>query len=73
VFVLAPSAGDVLRVPFSQIESAGAVAFTVRIALADGTVIELSRLGPMRTQLLTELNDGRADDAAQVAAAVGEA
>jgi hypothetical protein len=36
-------------------------------------VIELTRLGVMRTQLLAELHDGRADAAAEVAAVVGEA
>jgi hypothetical protein len=36
-------------------------------------VIELSRLGVMRTQLLAELRDGRGDDAAAAAGAVGEA
>jgi len=72
--VLAPSAGDVLRVPFGRIASIGeAEPFTVQIALAEGTVIELSRLGVMRTQLLAELRDGRADDAAAAAGAVGEA
>ncbi len=73
-FVLAPSAGAVLRVPFGQIASIGEPEpFTVLIALADGNRIELSRLGVMRTQLLAELRDGRADDAAAAAAAVGEA
>jgi hypothetical protein len=72
--VLAPSAGGVLRVPFGHISSvAEPEPFTVRITLADGNVIELSRLGVMRTQLLAELRDGRGDDAASAAGAVGDA
>ena len=45
----------------------------VRITLAGGEAIELSRMGVMRTQLLAELRDGRGDDAAAAAGAVGEA
>jgi hypothetical protein len=72
--VLAPSAGDVLRVPFGRIVSIGEPEpFTVQIALAEGTVIELSRLGVMRTQLLAELRDGRAEDASAAVGALGEA
>ena len=72
--VLAPSTGSVLRVPFGQISSvAEPEPFTVRITLADGHVVELSRLGQMRTQLLAELRDGRGDDAASAAGAVGDA
>ena len=72
--VLAPSAGSVLRVPFGHISSVTEPEpFTVRITLADGNAVELSRLGVMRTQLLAELRDGRGDDAASAAGAVGEA
>jgi hypothetical protein len=72
--VLAPSAGAVLRIPFGQISSVTEPEpFTVRITLADGNAIELSRLGVMRTQLLAELRDGRGDAAASAVAAVGEA
>jgi hypothetical protein len=72
--VLAPSAGGVLRVPFGQIASVTEPEpFTVRITLADGNVIDLARLGVMRTQLLAELRDGRGDDAAAATAAVGDA
>jgi hypothetical protein len=71
---LAPSSGATLRVPFAQIASvAEPQPFTVRVVLADGSAIELSRLGTMRTQLLAELRDGRGDDVAAAAAAVGEA
>jgi hypothetical protein len=72
--VVAPSAGGVLRIPFAQIASvAEPEPFTVRITLTDGNAVDLSRLGVMRTQLLAELRDGRGDDAASAAAAVGEA
>ena len=72
--VLAPSAGGVLRVPFGPISSVTQPGpFAVRITLADGNLIELTRLGVMRTQLLAELRDGRGDEAAQAVAAVGEA
>lgn len=72
--VLAPEAGAVLRVPFAQISGvAEAEQFTLRITVAGGTVIELSRLGVMRTQLLAELRDGRGEDAATAAGAVGDA
>ena len=60
---LSPSAGGTLRVPFGQISSVTEPEpFTVRLDLAGGDVIELSRLGVMRTQLLAELRDGRGED-----------
>jgi hypothetical protein len=72
--VLAPSGESVLRVSFGQISAVTEPEpFTVRITLAGGDVIELSRLGVMRTQLLAELRDGRGDAAAAAAVAVGEA
>ena len=72
--VLTPSAGDVLRVPFGQITSVGeAEPFMLRVALAQGTVIELSQMGAMRTQVLAELRDAHADAAAETASAVGTA
>ena len=71
---LAPPGGSTLRVPFSQIRSvAEPEPYTVRVTLADGNAIELRGLGAMRTQLLAELRDGRAEFAAETAAAVGEA
>lgn len=73
VLVLAPDAGGVLRIPFGHIASvAEPEPYTVRVGLADGGAIELSRLGVMRTQLLAELRDGRADAAGAAAGAVGE-
>jgi hypothetical protein len=72
--VLAPAAGGTHHIPFGQILSiTEPESFTVRITLADGTAIDLSRLGVMRTQLLAELRDGRADDIASAAGAVGAA
>jgi hypothetical protein len=72
--VLAPAGESVLRIPFGSIAAVTEPEpFTVRITLAGGDVIELSRLGVMRTQLLAELRDGRGDDAAAAAGAVGEA
>lgn len=73
-FVLTPTAGEVLRVPFGQIASvAEAEQFTLRVALAQGTVVELSQMGAMRTQLLAEMRDAHANAAAKTAATVGEA
>jgi hypothetical protein len=74
LLVLAPDGASVLPIPFGQI---GTVTepepFTVRLTLAGGDVVELGRLGVMRTQLLAELRDGRGDAAAAAAAAVGPA
>jgi hypothetical protein len=72
--VLAPQDRGVLRIPFGQISSVSEPEpFTVRIGLADGNAIELSRLGVMRTQLLAGLRDGRGDAASAAAMTVGEA
>ncbi len=74
LLVLAPMGESVLPIPFGQISSVTEPEpFTVRLTLAGGDVIELGRLGVMRTQLLAELRDGRGDAAAAAAAAVGEA
>jgi hypothetical protein len=73
-FILAPSGGSTLRVPFSHIRSiAEPEPYIMRVTLADGNAIELHGLGTMRTQLLAELRDGRAEVAAEATAAVGEA
>src|SRR5579859_5014164 len=74
MLVLAPVSGSVLPVPFGHIATVTEPEpFTVRLTLAGGDVIELGRLGVMRTQLLAELRDGRGDAAAAAAAVVGEA
>lgn len=62
-----------LRVPFGQITSIiEPQQYSIGVTLADGTAIELSRLGAMRTQLLAELREGRAGAAAQASGAVGD-
>jgi hypothetical protein len=74
VFTLSPPGGSTLRVPFSHIRSvAEPQPYIVRVTLADGNAIELHGLGTMRTQLLAELRDGRAESAAGTAATVGKA
>lgn len=74
LLVLAPDGASVLPIPFVRIEAVTEPEpFTVRLTLAGGDVIELGRLGVMRTQLLAELRDGRGDAAAAAAAAVGQA
>jgi hypothetical protein len=71
---IAPSAGSTLRVPAGGIRSVTEPQpFTILVTLADGTAIELGRLGTMRTQLLAELRDTRAEEAATATATVGEA
>jgi hypothetical protein len=68
------SAATGLRVPSGRIASvAEPEPFTVLVTLADGSALELSRLGRMRTQLLEELRDARAATAAAESGAVGEA
>ena len=70
--VLAPVNGNVMPIPFGRIETVSEPEpYTVRLTLAGGDVVELGRLGVMRTQLLAELRDGRGDAAAAAAAAVG--
>jgi hypothetical protein len=72
--VIAAAGGDLLRIPFAQITSLTQnVAYTVQLALPGGTVIELSRMGAMTTQLLAELHDGRADAIAAALRPVGPA
>jgi hypothetical protein len=74
LLMLAPTGESVLPIPFGRIVSVTEPEpFTIRLTLAGGDVIELGRLGVMRTQLLAELRDGRGDAAAAASAAVGEA
>ena len=71
---LQPASGTALRVPSARIASvAEPEPFTVLVTLADGTALELSRLGRMRTQLLEDLRDARAEVAAAESGAVGGA
>ena len=72
VLELQPAGGAGLRIASARIASvAEPEPFTVLVTLADGTALELSRLGRMRTQLLEELRDARAGAAAAQARAVG--
>jgi hypothetical protein len=74
VLELQPAGGSALRVPPGQIASvAEPEPFTVLVTLADGTALELSRLGRMRTQLLEELRDARAGAVAAETGARGSA
>jgi hypothetical protein len=71
---LQPADGAALRVPAAAIASVGEPEpYSVLVTLADGTALELSRLGRMRTQLLAELRDARAEVAAERSGAVGNA
>jgi hypothetical protein len=74
VLELQPAGGTALRVASSRIASVvESEPFIVLVTLADGTAVELSRLGRMRTQLLEELRDARAEVAAAESGAVGDA
>jgi hypothetical protein len=69
-----PDGGASLRIPFGRVVSISEPQpYTVAVTLDDGHVIELSRMGVMRTQLLAELRDARAGMAAADAGAVGQA
>jgi hypothetical protein len=72
VLELRPAVGTPLRVPSGRIAAvAEPEPFTVRVILADGTALELGRLGRMRTQLLEDLRDARAEVTATESGAVG--
>ena len=74
VLELQPAGGTALRVPSARIASVlEPEPFIVLVTLTDGTALELSRLGRMRTQLLEELRDARAQVAAAESGTVGEA
>jgi hypothetical protein len=73
VLELRSADGAPLRVPSGRIASVAEPGpFIVLVRLADGTALELSRLGRMRTQLLEELRDARAEAAAAESGAVGD-
>jgi hypothetical protein len=60
VVTVAPQLGQPLRLGPEQIaEVTEPVPYTVRIALSDGSQVELSQLGPLRSQLLTQIGDIR--------------
>jgi hypothetical protein len=74
VLELQPAAGPALRVPSGRIAAVAEPApFTVLVTLADGATLELSQLGRMRTQLLAELHDARAEVAVAESRVVGDA
>jgi hypothetical protein len=73
VLELRPAVGAALRVPSARIASVAEPApFTVLVTLSDGTAVELSRLGRMRSELLEDLRDARAEVAAAESGAVGD-
>jgi hypothetical protein len=72
ILAVLPVAGAALRVPSGRIASvAEPEPFTVLVTLTDGTALELTRLGRMRSQLLAELRDARAEVAATESGMVG--
>ena len=74
VLELQPAVGTALRVPSGRIAAVAEPApFTVVVTLADGATLELSQLGRMRTQLLAELRDARAEVAVAESRVVGDA
>src|SRR5580704_14247816 len=73
VLELRPADGGALRVPPGRIASvAEPEPFVVLVRIADGSALELSRLGRMRTQLLGELRDARAGVAAAESGVLGD-
>ncbi len=67
-----PNMGQPLTIQSAAIEAIEEPApFSVGVRLSDGTVVELSQLGQMRTQLLSELNEVRHDDAKKTLLLVG--
>ncbi len=73
ILELSPANGTPLHIPASRIASiAEPEPFTILVTLADGTALELGRLGRMRTQLLEELRDARAEVAAAESGTVGD-
>ncbi len=64
--VLLPAVGEVLRIaPAEIVEIGEPEPYVVRLVLAEGPVLDLSRLGAMRTQVLAELADARASGVAR--------
>jgi hypothetical protein len=63
--VISPPYGQVLRVaPADIVEIGEPEPYAVRLVLAEGPVLDLLRLGPLRTQILAELAEARADTVA---------
>jgi len=69
-----PEAGQLLRLRAGDVTEIGEPQpYVVRLVLAEGPTLELSRLGPLRTQLLSDFGTVRRADtvAASLAAGVG--
>ncbi|MGP8159905.1 MAG: hypothetical protein ACLQGJ_01595 [Candidatus Dormibacteria bacterium] len=69
---VSPQLGQPLRITPEQIVEVGEPApFTVRIHLSDGSAVELSQLGTLRTQLLAQIGDIRVADSRQGLVTIG--
>jgi hypothetical protein len=69
---VSPQLGQPLRIAPEQIADVGEpVPFTVRIRLGDGSAVELSQLGVLRTQLLAQIGDLRVADSRQGLVTIG--
>jgi hypothetical protein len=69
---VSPQLGQPLRIAPEQITEVGEPApFTVRIGLSDGSIVELSQLGAVRTQLLTQIGNLRVADSRQGLVTIG--
>ena len=69
---VSPQLGQPLRIAPEQItEVSEPVPFTVRIRLVDGTLVDLSQLGPLRTQLLAQIGDIRVADSREGLVTIG--
>ena len=69
---VSPQLGQPLRIAPEQIVEVGEpVPFTVRIGLSDGSAVELSQLGAVRTQLLAQIGDLRVGSARQGLVTIG--
>lgn len=63
--VVSPELGQPLRIrPADVVEIGEPAPFVVRLRLADGTTVDLSQLGAMRTQLTTLMGEARVEDTA---------
>ncbi|MBV8194369.1 MAG: hypothetical protein JOY80_02455 [Candidatus Dormibacteraeota bacterium] len=63
VVTVAPQLGQPLRIEPAQITEVSEPApFVVRIRLSDGSAVDLSQLGQIRTQLLSQIGDVRVAD-----------
>jgi len=69
---VSPQLGQPLRIAPEQITEVSEPApYTVGIRLSDGTLVELSQLGPLRTQLLAQIGDVRVADSRQGLVTIG--